>query len=85
MGGNFTQTEAEASASYSFNISPNATGLVVGDITIADKKGWDFISPTFKTKEFDNGTEKHTVKVLKCIEIIRPREWKNYRSAFGWG
>lgn len=82
MGGNFTQTDAEASASYSFARSPNVTNLVVGGCTIAEKKGWDVASPTW---EPDVDGSDNAVKKVLGIEIIRPREWKDYKSVFGWG
>lgn len=82
MGGNFTQTDSEASASYSFAVSPNATNIVVGACTITEKKGWDVASPTW---EPDVDGNDNAVKKVLGIEIIRPREWKAYRSVFGWG
>jgi len=88
MGGNFTQTDAEASASYSFKISPNATNLVIGGCTVVEKKGFDAISPTYEMKDWTAGDgTKHATKVVKGIEIIRPegREWKAYKTTFGWG
>jgi hypothetical protein len=85
MGGQFTESEAEASASYSFAISPNVTNLVVGGITITEKKGWDAVSPVYVDKVDSTSGDEQASRELKCIEIIRPREWKAYRSAFGWG
>jgi hypothetical protein len=85
MGGNFTETEAEASASYSFEISPNVTNLVVGGITITSKSGFDVISPVYEPTTDTNGAGvTHAVKKLKYIEIIRPREHKPYGPVFGW-
>lgn len=86
-GGNFQETNTEASAQYNFDISPNRTNLVIGGITVSDKKGWDVLSFNYRDEVHDNGTAKRTVKKLKCIEVIRPagREWVSYISAFGWG
>jgi len=94
LGGNFTETNTEASASYTFVISYNATdltiggqlqtdGSIVGGIVIGEKKGWDVLSPVY-VQEKANG---RTVTLLKYIEIIRPagREWKNFVTEFGWG
>ncbi len=83
LGGNFTETQTEASASYSFEVSYNETNFIVGGITIASKTGFDVISPSFKYDEF-NGLG---VRTLGYIEIIRPaaREFTNYKSIFGWG
>lgn len=85
-GGNFTETDAEASASYSFVTSRNATNLVIGGVTITSKAGFDVLSPTYEMKDWTAGDgTKHPTKVVKGIEVIRPREWKAYRSVFGWG
>lgn len=85
MGGNFTESEAEASASYSFEISYNVTDLVVCGITIASKTGFDVASPIFKPNTATAGATTVAVKEVDAIEIIRPREWKAYKSVFGWG
>ena len=85
MGGNFSQTECEATASYNFEISPNVTNLVVGGITITSKSGFDVISPVYEPTTDTNGAGKtHAIKKLKYIEIIRPREHKAYSPVFGW-
>lgn len=81
MGGNFTQTECEASAQYAFEISPNVTNLVVAGCTITSKTGFDVISPTWEPT-VGSGLP---LKKVKGIEIIRPRAWKAYKSVFGWG
>jgi len=83
LGGNFTETQTEASASYSLAISYNRTNFDVGGITISEKKGWDVISPTYEYDEHND----HGVRKLQYIEIIRPagREWKDYKTVFGWG
>lgn len=87
-GGNATESEAEASAEYSFEVSRNEINLVVGGITIADKKGFDIISPVYKwDTEDDSGGTTKAIRPIDYIEIIRPRgrEWKHYVSVFGWG
>ncbi len=87
-GGNATESEAEASAEYSFEVSRNEINIVVGGITIADKTGFDIISPVYKwdTDDDGGGTTK-VIRPIDYIEIIRPRgrEWENYVSVFGWG
>lgn len=88
MGGNATESECEATAEYSFEVSPNITNLVVGGITIAEKKGFDIISPVYKwDTDTDGGGNTKAIRPIDYIEIIRPRgrEWKNYVSTFGWG
>jgi hypothetical protein len=85
MGGQFSETEAEASASYSFSISPNVTNLVIGETTVAEKKGWDALNFQYKDGVDDSSGSDQASRVLKGIETIRPREWKNYRAVFGWG
>jgi len=87
-GGNATESEAEASAEYSFEVSRNATNLVVGGITIAEKKGFDVVSPVYKWDTADDGGgNTKAIRPIDYIEIIRPRgrEWTNYVSVFGWG
>lgn len=87
-GGNATESEAEASAEYSFEVSRNETNLVVGGITIASKKGFDVVSPVYKWDvENDAGGNPKMIQPIDYIEIIRPkgREWKDYVSVFGWG
>lgn len=83
LGGNFTESEAEATAAYSFAISFNRRNFTVGGITITEKLGWDVISPTYKT-DTDND---HLVKQLAYIEIVRPggRDLQDFKPVFGWG
>lgn len=87
-GGNATESEAEASAEYSFEVSRNETNLVVGGITITSKKGFDVVSPVYKWDvKNDAGGNPKMIQPIDYIEIIRPkgREWKAYVSVFGWG
>ncbi len=87
-GGNATESEAEASAEYSFEVSRNETNLVVGGITITDKKGFDVVSPIYQAGvETDQAADKYGVRIIEKIEIIRPsgREFTDYVSVFGWG
>jgi hypothetical protein len=83
-----TESEAEASAEYSFEVSRNETDLEVGGITIDEKKGFDIISPVYKsdTADDDGGTT-HSVRQIWYIDIVRPRgrEWKDYVPIFKWG
>jgi hypothetical protein len=85
LGGNFTQSDSEASASYAFSISPNATNITVADILIADKKGFDVLSPIYKPDTNTASGVTVGVKVVEAFEIIRPMRWKAYKSVFGWG
>ena len=85
MGGQFTESEAEATAQYHFAISRKATDLKIGEITIDEKEGWDAISPTYEPDVHDAGGNQNAIRKLKYIEIIRTREWKAYTSVFGWG
>lgn len=85
MGGQFTASEAEATAQYHFAISRRVTSLPLGEITITVKEGWDAISPTYEADTHVDGGATHAVRILKYVEIIRTREWKNYVAIFGWG
>jgi hypothetical protein len=87
-GGNATESECEASAEYAFEVSRNEVNLEVGGIAIAEKKGFDVISPVYKWDTSDNqegGTR--AIHAIEYVEIIRPRgrEWMDYVSVFGWG
>lgn len=84
LGGQFTETDTEATAQYSFAISYNQTNFQVGGITVTEKKGWDVLSPSYRPTVDSNN---RAVRQLGCIEIIRPagRDWKDYVSVFGWG
>ncbi len=87
-GGNATESEAEASAEYSFEVSRNEVGLVVGGITIDEKAGFDIVSPIYKWDTADDeGGNTKVIRPIDYIEIIRPRgrEWENYVNVFGWG
>jgi hypothetical protein len=87
MGGNATESEAEASAEYTFEVSPNETNLNVGSITIAEKKGFDIVSPVYKWDTDNSSGTTRVVRPVSYIEIIRPRgrEWMDYVPVFGWG
>ena len=87
-GGNATESECEASAEYAFEVSRNEAGLEVGGIIIAEKAGFDIISPVYKWDTADDGGgNTKVIRPIDYIEIIRPRgrEWMNYVSIFGWG
>jgi len=87
-GGNATESECEASAEYAFEVSRNAIDLEVGGITIAEKKGFDIVSPVYKwDTDEDTGGTKRAIHPIDYIEIIRPRgrEWRDYVDVFGWG
>ncbi len=79
----FTESDTEASASYSFSVSFNRENFVVGGITVVEKKGWDILSPQYEAAVDGAGP----VRNLKGIEIIRPagRVWKDYIPILGWG
>lgn len=83
LGGPHTATESEATAQYTFTMSPNETNLIVGGITIGQKYGSDIVSPTTK----DQASGGKPVKIVDYIECIRPpsHKWKQFKSVFGWG
>jgi len=88
MGGDFAQTECEASALYNFTISRNVTDFAVAGITISEKKGFDAISPVYKDgAENNDDGDTMPIREVDRINIIRPagREWKDYVAVFGWG
>lgn len=81
MGGPFTETDTEATATYNFDISPNVTNLTVGECVVTEKSGFDTLSPTYEPAE-DGG---RPVRRIVGIETIRTREHKAYIPVFGWG
>lgn len=86
-GGNATESECEASAEYSFEVSRNETDISVGGITVSQKYGFDVISPVYKwDTDTDSGGTTKAIRPIDYIEVIRPRgrEWLSY-SVFGWG
>lgn len=86
MGGQFTQTDTEASAQYNFSISFRAEDLVVAGITIEIKEGWDALCPVYVPDDTaGGGGKKHATRKVKCIHTIRPRDWEDYVPIFGWG
>lgn len=48
VGADGSESESEAEVHYSFACSENVTDLVIGDITVASKHGWDYASVRFK-------------------------------------
>lgn len=87
-GGNASESEAEASAEYSFEVSRNELHLSVGGIMVSEKKGFDVVSPVYKwDTAVDGSGNTKAVRPIDYIEIIRPRgrEWMDYVSVFGWG
>ena len=92
MGGDFTESESEASASYAFEISPNVTNLVMyatptdAGITIATKSGFDIVQPVWeKDVGTTNGGDKLPIVRPKYVKVIRPKRHVAYKSVFGWG
>lgn len=92
MGGNFTQSDSEASASYTFEISPNVTNLVMyatptdAGITIATKSGFDIVQPVWEAAEgTTDGGDKLPIVRPKYVKVIRPKRHVAYKSVFGWG
>jgi hypothetical protein len=83
LGSNFVQTNTEATAQYSFAISYNVTDLVIGEITVDFKAGWDVLNITYEDKKEPGDLSKQ----IRSIEVIRPagRGWVDYVAAFGWG
>lgn len=84
-GPDATETESEATAQYSFEISRNRENFDVGGITIVSKKGWEILSETEKP---DVDADGNAVQVLQCIEVIKDvggLDGKDFASIFGWG
>ena len=83
LGGNFTQTEAEATATYYFAISYFIATFDVAGITVTNKEGWDLLDAVYINQEAGD----RSVWKLDYFKTIRPagRDWKDYGATFGWG
>jgi len=83
IGGPFTESESEATARFTFAVSPNETDLDIGGVTVSEKKGSDLISPIFL--DIDIGGKPR--KEVDAVEVIRPpsHSWVPFVPAFGWG
>lgn len=79
MGGDFGETEAEATATYNFEIKRNRRNIKIGDVTVDEATGFDVIDVEWKK---DKDTPR---AIVRYVTIIRPREWIPYQSVFGWG
>jgi len=79
----FTESDAEASAGYVFEISKNRSNFTVAGITITEKKGWDVLDPIYA----DDDKDGKPVKKVLYFKTVRPagREWKDFSGTFGWG
>ena len=84
QGGNFTESNTEATALYNFDTSPNRINIPFCGMVIPAKAGFDVLSPVYRTKVVAGKSSK----VLQGVEIIRApggMEWMDYQPAFGWG
>ncbi|MEQ8785137.1 MAG: hypothetical protein RIC55_02525 [Pirellulaceae bacterium] len=63
-----------AEITYNFDCSPNVTNLVLGDMTVPFKAGWDYL--WVKWEEFYDATAKALVKRPRYfyVEEVYPRE-----------
>lgn len=82
-GGNFSESNTEATAAYNFVISYNATNVTVAGITGINKPGWAILDPVYKDDEKDD----RLVKEIDYFKTMWPgdRSPKAYASVFGWG
>jgi len=67
---------------FRFACSPNATGLVVGDITGIDKLGWDYLWVRYATYEDSSG--RSLVQRPASVHVDRVLVPSDY-SALGIG
>jgi hypothetical protein len=56
---------------FRFAKSKNVTGLVVGDITGIDKKGWEYLDVFYEPKDIGSFPDKITIMVPKYVYIHR--------------
>lgn len=83
-GGDFTETDKEATAAYEFAISRNKKDFKIGDVTVTEKKGWDVLSVKYKD-DVANGLPRKVVDTVQVIRAPGGREAEDYADAFGWG
>jgi len=84
MGPDATESEAEATAQYSFERSPNMANFVVDGIQISSKKGWEVLTPVFAS-DAPGGHARRKVKYWKVIKDPGGVGDKNFKKVFGWG
>jgi hypothetical protein len=58
---------------YHFAVSPNATDISIGNLTIADKKGWDYLWIRYGDEY--NSTAKEVVKTPVATYVEKVYEW----------
>lgn len=68
-GGNLSGDGKLREFSYSFEVSPSATGLTMGDITNITKTGWDYLWVRYETTD-DTTAKKTTPKPIQ-VDVDR--------------
>ena len=82
LGGRMSDgTEAEATVNLSFAIEENLQNLILGGITVVEKKGHDYAWVEFKQKRIDG----QAVTVPKQIDVCRVYDRVNLAAALGIG
>lgn len=67
---------------YQWTVSPNATGLVIGDITGVSKRGWDYLEVHYD--EVEDTTNKIVLKRPYAYTIHQVLRYTNF-AGFGIG
>ena len=77
LGASGTKRSKKPSApweiTYRFAVSPNRTGLQVGDIRVARKYGWDYLWVRYADKVAANGRNVVKKPVAAYVETVYPR------------
>lgn len=77
LGASGTKRSKKISApweiTYRFAVSPNQTGLQVGDIKVARKYGWDYLWVRYADKVAANGKNVVKKPVAAYVEMVYPR------------
>lgn len=78
-------TQTQGSATYTFDISPNVTGLTVGTITGIDKKGWEVAWVKNKQSTASGGGTTYHVMIPQFVYVERVSYTTAFQTAFGFG
>jgi len=63
---------------YNFAVSPNETDLAVGDITITEKKGWEYADVRYGPEEQTVGTDVYLIEAAKYAYVHEVKETADF-------
>lgn len=78
-------TQADAQATYNFEIERNRTGITVGTITGVEKKGWEVAWIKYKDSTDTVSGTTYPVRIPEFVYIERVSPLIDFRTALGFG